>query len=98
MEADLDGEASNEQEIEDLEGDIDIDLTVEDIALGKSALAKVRSLTPLIFSVCQLNEHLLQITKLAKQIFHNSILQEDLVTCCVRSKIEAKQIRRSVPT
>jgi len=46
MEVDLDREASDEQEIEDLEGDIDIDLTLEDIALGKSALAKVRSLTP----------------------------------------------------
>ena len=36
MEADLDREASDEQEIEDLEGNIDIKLMVEDIALGKS--------------------------------------------------------------
>ena len=33
MEADLDREASDEQEIEDLEGNIDIKLMVEDIAL-----------------------------------------------------------------
>ena len=35
MEADLDREASDEQEIEDLEGNIDIKLMVEDIALGE---------------------------------------------------------------
>jgi hypothetical protein len=39
---DLDREASDEQEIEDLENDIDIDLSEEDIALGKSALTKVK--------------------------------------------------------
>ena len=50
---DLDREACDEQEIEDLENDIDINLTEEDIALGKSALTKVNSLSALfIFDVC----------------------------------------------
>jgi len=56
---DLDREASDEQEIEDLENDIDIDLTEEDIALKKSALTKVNILTMLfMFDVRQLNESL----------------------------------------
>jgi len=89
MEANLNRKASDEQEIEDLEGDIDIDLMVEDIALGKHVLVKVRSLTPAPYIwCCQFNEHFLQITKLAKQIFHNSILREDLATCCVDQRLK----------
>lgn len=38
----LDREASDEQEIGDLENNINIDLTDEDITLGKSALTKVK--------------------------------------------------------
>jgi hypothetical protein len=35
---------------------------------------------------------------LAKQIFHSPVLREDLVNCCIKSKVEPKQIKRSVPT
>lgn len=42
--------------------------------------------------------HLLKITKLAKRIFHSSLLRDDLASCCTRSKIEPKLIKRSVPT
>jgi len=52
MEANLYREASDEQEIEDLERDIDIDLMVEDIALGKHILVKVKSLTPAPYIWC----------------------------------------------
>ena len=37
-------------------------------------------------------------TKLAKRIFHSSLLREDLAASCIRAKIEPKLIKRSVPT
>ena len=37
-------------------------------------------------------------TKLAKRIFHSSLLREDLAACCLRVKVAAKLIKRSVPT
>ena len=48
-------------------------------------------------SIFQLT-HLQKITKLAKRIFHSSLLRDDLASCCTRSKIEPKLIKRSVPT
>jgi len=37
-------------------------------------------------------------TKLAKRVFHSSLLRDDLAACCVRVKVEPKLIQRSVPT
>ena len=37
-------------------------------------------------------------TKLAKRIFHNSLLREDLAASCIHAKVEPKLIKRSVPT
>jgi hypothetical protein len=37
-------------------------------------------------------------TKLAKCIFHSSLLRDDLAVCCARVKIESKLIKCSVPT
>jgi len=37
-------------------------------------------------------------TKLAKRIFHSSLLREDLAASCARVRIEPKLIKRSVPT
>ena len=37
-------------------------------------------------------------TKLAKQIFHSSLLREDLAASCACIRIEPKLIKRSVPT
>ena len=48
-------------------------------------------------SIFQLT-HLQKIMKLAKRIFHSSLLRDDLASCCTWSKIELKLIKRSVPT
>ena len=37
-------------------------------------------------------------TKLAKRVFHSSLLRQDLAACCARVKVESKLIKRSVPT
>ena len=37
-------------------------------------------------------------TKLAKRVFHSSLLRDDLAACCVRVKVEPKLIKRSVST
>jgi hypothetical protein len=37
-------------------------------------------------------------TKLAKRIFYNAILRDDLAACCIRVKVEPRLIKRSVPT
>jgi hypothetical protein len=42
--------------------------------------------------------HYIQITKLAKRIFHSPLLTEDLEKCCIHAKIIPKRIKRSVAT
>ena len=37
-------------------------------------------------------------TKLAKRIFHSSLLREDLAASCIRTKVKPRLIKRSVPT
>jgi hypothetical protein len=39
-----------------------------------------------------------QLTKLAKRIFHSSVLHEDLAESCVKARIEPKNVVRSVLT
>ena len=71
-------------------------LSEKDISLGKGALTKVRGMTN--YASHLLISKFWQITKLAKRIFHSSLLREDLASCCARAKIEPKLIKRSVPT
>lgn len=40
----------------------------------------------------------IQLTKLAKRIFHSSVLREDLAESCVKARIKPKNVVRSVPT
>ena len=37
-------------------------------------------------------------TKLAKCIFHNALLRDDLAACCIQVKVEPRLIKCSVPT
>ena len=36
--------------------------------------------------------------KLAKDIFHNALLRDDLTACCIQVKVEPRLIKHSVPT
>ncbi len=69
-------------------------VSVQQLAIGKSALSKCDTLVFQIESTLTLK----QIQRLTKHICHLSILTADLLACCKTAKIDAKKLTRPVAT
>ena len=70
-------------------------LSQAEINLSCFALTKVCCVSVDVFVATNLH---IQLTKLAKRIFHASVLREDLAESCIKAKIEPKNVLRSVST
>ena len=96
-EIDPERETGDSADIEELTQEVDeeLNLSQTDTDLGCFALTKVCCM--FVDVPVFINPHI-QLTKLAKRIFHASVLHEDLAESCIKAKIEPKNIVRSVPT
>ena len=94
---DSDREAGNSVDIKELTQEVDEEhnLSQAKINLGCFALTKVCCVS---VDVSVSTNLLIQLTKLAKHIFHASILHEDLTESCLKAKIEPKNIVCSIST
>lgn len=97
-EADLNREVSDSMDIEEVTWEVDeeLGLTWSDINLGCFTLTKV-CLYPSVNIFIAIYSSI-QLTKLAKWIFHLPVLHKDLIEACTKAKIKPKNVMWSVLT